>query len=238
MLSFRPVEFWPYCFKHWNCDLILPIIGILVLPFRTLELWPYPYKHCTSYLIFPSIGILALFYTLWKTLLILPNIGILAHFMNIAVLILASFTSPCFQISGGIPHIPGTLPLFVALMASNTFLNSGFLSRYRMFGLRAVVSKAERSTSPVMLSILLKQFVNLSRSSAFSCISLIIKVRKLCCIPPLWPLYFSQTIFKRLSYLFFCYLLQFFSLCLPPLRICFPGILLQIPSCSSQFCSV
>ena len=74
------MEFWPCCFKHWNCDLILPIIGILVLLCRTLELWPYPYKHCTSVLIFPNVGILALFYILWKTFLILPNTGILAHF--------------------------------------------------------------------------------------------------------------------------------------------------------------
>ena len=41
---------------------------------------------------------------------------------------------------------------FVALMASNSSLNSGFSSRNEMFGLCAIVSKAYRSTSLVMLS--------------------------------------------------------------------------------------
>ena len=42
---------------------------------------------------------------------------------------------------------------FVALMASNSSLNSGFfLSRNEMFGQYAIVSKAERSTSLDMLS--------------------------------------------------------------------------------------
>ena len=65
-----------------------------------------------------------------------------------------SFTPPCFQSSAGIPLIPGALPLFVALMASNSSLTSGFSSRDGMFGLSAVVSKTERSIPPVILSSL------------------------------------------------------------------------------------
>ena len=41
---------------------------------------------------------------------------------------------------------------FVALMASNSSLNSGFSSRNEMFGLSVIVSKADRSISLVMLS--------------------------------------------------------------------------------------
>ena len=67
-----------------------------------------------------------------------------------------SLTRPCFQSSAGIPPIPGALPLFVALMASNSSLTSGFSLRDAMFGLSAVVSKTERSTPPVMLSSLSK----------------------------------------------------------------------------------
>ena len=52
----------------------------------------------------------------------------------------------------------------------HSFSNSGFPSTSVMFGLVAMVSTAERSTFPVMLSSWSNWFANLSRDSAFSCI--------------------------------------------------------------------
>ena len=101
-----------------------------------------------------------------------------------------SFTPPCFQSSAGIPPIPGALPVFVAVMASNSSLTSGFSLRDAMFGLSAVVSNTERSTSQSSLSFLLHY-------------CLTIKVSKLCCTPLLCPIYLCQIILKVLSYLFF-----------------------------------
>ena len=44
-----------------------------------------------------------------------------------------SYRHICFQISAGIPKLPGALPSFAALMASNSSLNSCFSSRHAMF---------------------------------------------------------------------------------------------------------
>ena len=44
-----------------------------------------------------------------------------------------SYRHACFQISAGIPHLPGALPSFAALMASNSSLNSCFSSKHAMF---------------------------------------------------------------------------------------------------------
>jgi len=82
-------------------------------------------------------------------------------------------------------------------MASNTSLNSGFSWRNRVFGLSPMVSKAERSTSPVMLSSLSKVVCkSIENLSFFLYYYLIIKVSKLRCTTLLWPLFFSQTIVK------------------------------------------
>lgn len=99
--------FWPYCFKQWNCDLIIPMIGILMLSFQSLEFWgyrfeqwnrgsivinivlltlsflalefwPFLYKHCKAFLIVPNIGILNHFYEHCNSHLSLSPFGILA----------------------------------------------------------------------------------------------------------------------------------------------------------------
>ena len=92
----------------------------------------------------------------------------------------------------------------VALMASNTSLNSGFSWRNSMFGLSPMVSKAERSTSPVMLGSLSKVVCkSIENLSFFLYYCLIIKVSKLRCTPLLWPLYVSQCIVKSFHIFFY-----------------------------------
>ena len=54
-------------------------------------------------------------------------------------------------------------------MASNSSSNSGFSSTSVMFGLGAVVSTAERSTFPVLLSSWSNWFANLSKDSTLCC---------------------------------------------------------------------
>ena len=132
----------------------------------------------------------------------------------------------CFQISAGIPHLPRALPSFVALMASNSSLLSGFSSTSVMFGLCAMMSKAEPSTSPVMLSSWSNWFANLSRVLAFSCIAVSPSrtVRFVVPLALLWPIYFSQAILKGFHVVFICCLPESFSL--PPLRFYFPDALL------------
>ena len=89
-----------------------------------------------------------------------------------------------------------------------------------------MVPKARRSTSPVMLSSLSKVICKAIKNlSLFLCYCLIIKVSKLRCTPRLWPVYFSQTILKSFHIFFlFCCRLKFFSLCLSPLKLHFPGV--------------
>ena len=57
---FWTLDFLPYPSKHWTFYLILPNIGILILPFQILEFWPYPSKHCISGLLLSNTGILVL----------------------------------------------------------------------------------------------------------------------------------------------------------------------------------
>ena len=49
-----------------------------------------------------------------------------------------SYRHVCFQISTGIPHLPGALPSFAALMAFNNSLNSCFSSRHAMFTVQQI----------------------------------------------------------------------------------------------------
>lgn len=115
---------------------------------------------------------------------------------------------------------------FVALMASNSSLNSGFSSRNEMFGLCAIVSKAYRSTSLVMLSSWSKWFANPSRISGFSCIT-VSPSRAVSCVAPSTMVHILLSDnYKCFHIVFICCLLQFFILCLPPLRLHFPGLLL------------
>ena len=113
--------------------------------------------------------------------------------------------------------------MFVALIASNASLNSDFSSRNTVFSLSVMASKAECW----YLSSYVKKFVKVVCNSMenlsfllYYCLTT--KVSKLCCTPLLWPSYFSQTIVKSFRVFFFCYLLQFFSLCPLPLRLHFP----------------
>ena len=96
------------------------------------------------------------------------------------------------------------LPLFVALIASNASLNSGFSSRNTVFSLSVMASKAECW----YLSSYVKKFVKVVCKSMenlgfllYYCLT--IKVSKLCCTPLLWPSYFSQTIVKSFRVFFF-----------------------------------
>ena len=67
ILCFKTLRYWPYFYKHWNCDLILErwnsgsifiLIGILILPLQMILLfYPYFYRHRNSDLILPNIGI-------------------------------------------------------------------------------------------------------------------------------------------------------------------------------------
>ena len=104
--------------------------------------------------------------------------------------------------------MPVALPLFVALIASNASLNSGFSSRNTVFSLSVMASKAERwylsSYVKKFVKVVCKSMENLS-FLLYYCLT--IKVSKLCCTPLLWPSYFSQTIVKSFRVFFFCYLL-------------------------------
>lgn len=91
---------------------------------------------------------------------------------------------------------------FIALMASNSSLNSVFSSRNEMFGLSVIVSKADRSTSLVMLSSWSKWFANPSRISGFSCIT-VSPSRTVSCVAPLYKgPYTSLRQLQMLSYRF------------------------------------
>ena len=48
--------------KHWTSSLIFINIGILSISFETLEFWPFFYKHLNCYLIHPQIGISGLIF--------------------------------------------------------------------------------------------------------------------------------------------------------------------------------
>ena len=101
---------WPYCYKYWNFDLILPNTGMLLLSFQSLEFWSYTSKHWNSAVILRNLGILGLlinfgiltlsfqtlefwayFYTYRFSYPILSNSGILALF----VLALELLSYPC-----------------------------------------------------------------------------------------------------------------------------------------------
>ena len=68
----------------------------------------------------------------------------------------------------------------------------------------------------------------------FYCLT--IKGSKLCCTNLQWSIHFFQPIVKDFHIVFFCCLLQFFSLCFPLLRLRFSGVQLYIPSTTAQFC--
>ena len=90
--SFRTLGFWPYFYKRWIYDLMIPKngiltlffinIGILTLSFQTLEFLYFRSKHWNSGPIFINIGIFILSFHCnhWNSRPILPAIGILAQF--------------------------------------------------------------------------------------------------------------------------------------------------------------
>ena len=108
--SFKTLGFWPYFYKHWNYDLMIPKngilapffinTGILTLSFQTSEFLYCPSKHWNSGPIFytlhfdfilRNIGILDLSFkplefwpsidTHWNCEVIPPNIAILALYL-------------------------------------------------------------------------------------------------------------------------------------------------------------
>ena len=190
--------FWSYSLKRSNSDLLLNSglilinIGILILFFQTLEFWSYSSKRWSSGPILMNVEFCCYPQKHWN---------FLASFLK--ALEFSSYP-PKHWNSAGIPHIPVALPLFVALIASNASLNSGFSSRNTVFSLSVMASKAERwylsSYVKKFVKVVCKSMENLS-FLLYYCLT--IKVSKLCCTPLLWPSYFSQTIVKSFRVFFF-----------------------------------
>ena len=130
ILSFKTLEFWPYPYKHWNSDLILPNSGILALFLWALEFWSYPSKHWNSCPIFMNIGILALFYQTLELSYSSKHCNTDPIFKNIGILALPSQTLEFWSYSfkdwnSGLTVILEFCPYFYTHLFSDLILQNG-----------------------------------------------------------------------------------------------------------------